>query len=45
MGTMGSPAYGRVGLTMENLLKENLIGYNGFKSPKTQNVRKIGEIL
>ena len=45
MGTMGSPAYGRVGLTMENLFKENLCGYNGFKCPKTQNVQKIGEIL
>ena len=45
MGTMGSPAYGHVGLTMENLFKENLCGYNGFECPKTQNVQKIGEIL
>ena len=42
-GVTRSPAYGRVSLTRENLIRGNLCGESGFNDPKTQNVEKIGE--
>jgi hypothetical protein len=40
-GVTGSPAYGRVGLMMDNFFLQVFSGENGFKGPKTKKFPKI----
>ena len=42
-GVTRSPAYGHIGLTMENLFIGDLFGESRLKRLKTQNVQKMCE--